>query len=152
RRHQRRRPARHHHLEQEGRVRVHPGPRQARVTFRGGPRRTGLGPWGRIPILPGLWQDWNPAPRPANPLQAGLLRSTPTSMPPRLYAAAALAAALAAPALLSPAAGGEKKTGGWTQLFNGKNLDGWDTWLGRPYKGKEVIGLNKDPQMVYTVA
>ncbi len=39
----------------------------------------------------------------------------------------------------------------WTQLFNGKDLSGWDTWLGRPYKGKEIIGLNKDPKKVYTV-
>jgi 3-keto-disaccharide hydrolase len=36
-------------------------------------------------------------------------------------------------------------------LFNGKNLDGWDTWLGRPNKEKDVVGLNKDPKMVYTV-
>ncbi len=40
---------------------------------------------------------------------------------------------------------------GWTSLFNGKDLTGWDTWLGRPYNGKEPIGLNKDPQKVYTV-
>jgi hypothetical protein len=39
----------------------------------------------------------------------------------------------------------------WTPLFNGKNLDGWDTWLGKPYKGKDVIGLNKDPNGVYSV-
>lgn len=39
----------------------------------------------------------------------------------------------------------------WKSLFNGKNLEGWDTWLGKPYMGKEVIGLNKDPGKVYTV-
>lgn len=44
-----------------------------------------------------------------------------------------------------------KDKDGWTSLFNGKNLDGWDTWLGRPYNGKEVVGLNKDPNKVYTV-
>lgn len=49
------------------------------------------------------------------------------------------------PAALSA---GEK---GWTELFNGKDLTHWDTWLGRPYKGKDIVGLNKDPQKVYTV-
>jgi hypothetical protein len=57
--------------------------------------------------------------------------------------------------VLLPAAGSEagKETGkdDWDSLFNGKNLKGWDTWLGAPYKGKEVIGLNKDPQKVYSV-
>jgi hypothetical protein len=40
---------------------------------------------------------------------------------------------------------------GATPLFNGKNLDGWDTWLGRPLGKKEVVGLNQDPKQVYTV-
>jgi hypothetical protein len=40
---------------------------------------------------------------------------------------------------------------GWTQLFNGKDLTGWDTWLGKPSKEKEPVGLNKDPNKVYTV-
>lgn len=39
----------------------------------------------------------------------------------------------------------------WKSLFNGKDLDGWDTWLGKPNNGKEVVGLNKDPNKVYTV-
>lgn len=39
----------------------------------------------------------------------------------------------------------------WTTLFNGKNLAGWDTWLGRPQGAKEPVGLNKDPKQVYTV-
>lgn len=47
--------------------------------------------------------------------------------------------------LTVPAAGQEKP------LFNGKNLDGWDTWLGKPHKGKDIVGLNKDPSKVYTV-
>src|SRR5687768_10365704 len=47
-------------------------------------------------------------------------------------------------------AGGKE---GWMSLFNGKDLSlsGWDTWLGKPYKGTETIGLNKDPQGVYSV-
>lgn len=54
---------------------------------------------------------------------------------------------------------------GWRPLFNGKNLDGWDTWLGKPHRSLEIaglkkndkgdytepIGLNKDPLKVYTV-
>jgi hypothetical protein len=39
----------------------------------------------------------------------------------------------------------------WKPLFNGRDLSGWDTWLGKPYKGTEVIGLNNDPNKVYTV-
>ncbi|MGE3805220.1 MAG: DUF1080 domain-containing protein [Gemmataceae bacterium] len=40
---------------------------------------------------------------------------------------------------------------GFKPLFNGKDLTGWDTWLGRPQGGKEPVGLNKDPDKVYTV-
>jgi len=36
-------------------------------------------------------------------------------------------------------------------LFNGKDLAGWDTWLGAPKKGEKAIGLNLDPDKVYTV-
>jgi hypothetical protein len=48
-----------------------------------------------------------------------------------------------------PASGGKEK--GWIPLFNGKDLNGWDTWLGRPHGEKEIVGLNKDPRKVYTV-
>jgi hypothetical protein len=61
---------------------------------------------------------------------------------------AALALA-AAPAVAAPAAA--DTGGGWVQLFNGKDLTGWDTWLGRPHGGKEPVGLNKDPAGVYKV-
>jgi hypothetical protein len=61
--------------------------------------------------------------------------------------------------------GADDKAGEWKQLFNGKDLTGWDTWLGRPHKHVEgvdlkkndkgeyegVVGLNKDPKKVYTV-
>jgi hypothetical protein len=62
-----------------------------------------------------------------------------------LLVPALFAAALVLP--LRAGGGGEQ----WTALFNGKNLDGWDTWLGKPFKGKEAIGLNKDPDKVYSV-
>lgn len=58
------------------------------------------------------------------------------------------AAVVALPAVEPPALGADD---GWTQLFNGKDLTGWDTWLGRPFKEKEAVGLNKDPNKVYTV-
>jgi 3-keto-disaccharide hydrolase len=61
----------------------------------------------------------------------------------------ALAVAMLVPALAPWASAQEKN--GWIPLFNGKNLDGWDTWLGRPNKEKDVVGLNTDPKMVYTV-
>ena len=40
---------------------------------------------------------------------------------------------------------------GWTPLFSGKDLAGWDTWLGKPPGEKEPVGLNKDPLRVYSV-
>jgi hypothetical protein len=63
-----------------------------------------------------------------------------------------LAALLVAGAALVPAApAAAKGEKGWVQLFNSKDLSGWDTWLGRPFKGKEVVGLNRDPAGVYKV-
>jgi hypothetical protein len=44
-----------------------------------------------------------------------------------------------------------QKPDDWKSLFNGKDLSGWDTWLGKPYKGTEAVGLNKDPGNVYSV-
>lgn len=47
--------------------------------------------------------------------------------------------------------------GGWKYLFNGKDLDGWDTWLGPPLDdaGKKLsdvaVGLNNDPNHVFTI-
>jgi hypothetical protein len=69
------------------------------------------------------------------------------------YLAALVPAVLAVavvPAVGLQAGAGEKGKE-WVSLFNGKDLDGWDTWLGRPHGGKEVVGLNKDPNKVYTV-
>jgi 3-keto-disaccharide hydrolase len=45
----------------------------------------------------------------------------------------------------------------WNSLFNGKNLDGWDTYIGPPLNdaGKKMseipVGLNIDPHHVFTV-
>jgi hypothetical protein len=52
---------------------------------------------------------------------------------------------------LTPALDAGGKEDGWKVLFHGKDLSGWDTWLGKPFKEKEVIGLNKDPKNVYSV-
>jgi hypothetical protein len=60
-----------------------------------------------------------------------------------------LAVGLAMGALLPSLQAGEKD--GWAALFSGKDLSGWDTWLGKPFGGKEVVGLNMDPSKVYTV-
>ena len=44
-----------------------------------------------------------------------------------------------------------------TALFNGKDLNGWDTWIGPPLNdaGKKLsdipVGLNNDPKHVFTV-
>ena len=46
----------------------------------------------------------------------------------------------------------------WRALFNGKNLDGWDTYLGPPFpavseerRGVPPIGLNIDPKQTFSV-
>jgi hypothetical protein len=45
----------------------------------------------------------------------------------------------------------------WEQLFNGKDLTGWDTYIGPDLddKGKPItgvpIGLNTDPRQVFTI-
>jgi len=46
---------------------------------------------------------------------------------------------------------------GWKYLFNGKDLHGWDTWIGPPLDdaGKKLsetpVGLNNDPNHVFTI-
>ncbi len=41
----------------------------------------------------------------------------------------------------------------WVSLFNGKNLDGWETYLSyQPGSGnEEIIGVNKDPDGIFSV-
>ena len=45
----------------------------------------------------------------------------------------------------------------WIYLFNGENLDQWDTYLGRSWNPDEnkfsgdSLGLNNDPLQVFTV-
>src|SRR5688500_1159356 len=39
----------------------------------------------------------------------------------------------------------------WAPLFNGKNLSGWETFLGTPPGGKEPIGPNRNPKGVFSV-
>jgi Domain of Unknown Function (DUF1080) len=67
---------------------------------------------------------------------------------------------LVMPALLAIAAfmgGGPGSDEGWIYLFNGKDLSGWDTYLAPPTdsNGKRIsdqpVGLNNDPQHVFTV-
>ena len=47
--------------------------------------------------------------------------------------------------------------GDWKYLFNGKDLGGWDTWIGPPLDdaGKKLtetpVGLNNDPDRVFTI-
>jgi hypothetical protein len=66
--------------------------------------------------------------------------------------------------LLSEAAGAA--AGEWKTLWNGRDLSGWSTWLGKPEKASEVpgmaraadgkyvapIGSDRDPLKVFTVA
>ena len=39
----------------------------------------------------------------------------------------------------------------WTPLFNGKDLSGWETFLGTPPGGAEPLGRNRDPKSVFSV-
>jgi hypothetical protein len=39
---------------------------------------------------------------------------------------------------------------GWTSLWNGKDLDGWTTWMQRPSPGSDVPGLARDANGRYT--
>ncbi len=39
----------------------------------------------------------------------------------------------------------------WQPLFNGENLDGWDTWIGPSEEGGDPVGLNKDPLNLFSV-
>jgi len=39
---------------------------------------------------------------------------------------------------------------GWTPLWNGKDLDGWTTWMRQPEPGSDVPGLTKDASGKYT--
>ncbi len=39
----------------------------------------------------------------------------------------------------------------WIPLFNGKDLAGWETYLDKPTGKSEPIGVNKDPNKVFTV-
>jgi len=66
-----------------------------------------------------------------------------------LVAAAAFLAALALPS--ADAARSSLQRGDWSQLFNGRDLTGWDTWLGITPGEKEPVGLNKDPKEVFSV-
>lgn len=67
--------------------------------------------------------------------------------------------------LTATALPGQESPDGWKPLFNGKDLAGWDTWLGKPNKAIEVpglarndkgeyadpVGLNKDPKGVFSI-
>lgn len=39
---------------------------------------------------------------------------------------------------------------GWKPLFNGKDLSGWETWLGKPHASVDVPGEAKDEKGNYT--
>jgi hypothetical protein len=45
---------------------------------------------------------------------------------------------------------GVRAQSGWTQLWNGKDLDGWTTWMQKPSPTSEVPGLQRDADGRYT--
>jgi hypothetical protein len=72
-------------------------------------------------------------------------------LPSRLAAAAALIVSCLS-------VGSASAQGQWTQLFNGKDLSGWDVYLGPKMNAQgqklpgTATGLNKDPDRVFSVA
>ena len=65
-------------------------------------------------------------------------------MPQPRHRLALILALLAIPAVASAA-------DGWTKLFNGKDLSGWETYLSKPQGESAPIGVNKDTRGVFTV-
>jgi hypothetical protein len=57
----------------------------------------------------------------------------------RLSFSLLLAALLASGLGLGIAGDAKKSDAGWTPLFNGRDLSGWDTWLGRPEGGQRAV-------------
>jgi hypothetical protein len=51
----------------------------------------------------------------------------------------------------APGGGQPKLKPGEFRLFNGRNLNNWDTWLGKPHNGNKAPGLNNDPKKVFSV-
>jgi hypothetical protein len=41
------------------------------------------------------------------------------------------------------------RQGDWTPLWNGRDLSGWDTYLGRPHRSSDVPGLQKNAKGEY---
>jgi hypothetical protein len=74
-----------------------------------------------------------------------------------IVGAAALALACFTAASIDARQAATGAAAGWKPLFNGKDLSGWDTYLGPRMDAKQqkipgtVIGLNKDPDKVFTV-
>src|SRR6187399_480790 len=60
---------------------------------------------------------------------------------------ALVAAALGAAAWARPAV---RLQEGWTSLWNGKDFDGWTTWMQRPEPSSDVPGLAKGANGRYT--
>jgi hypothetical protein len=49
---------------------------------------------------------------------------------------------------LIPVAGVRAQT---IHLFNGRDLSGWESWLGSPGEGQPALGWNRDPKRVFAV-
>ena len=54
--------------------------------------------------------------------------------------------------LFVQAAPSPSPSGGWVPLFNGRDLSGWDTWLGVPHASVTGLDLPKDDTGKYTAA
>jgi hypothetical protein len=47
---------------------------------------------------------------------------------------------------------GTRAQNDWTSLWNGRNLDGWTTWMRQPPPSSNVPGLKRDADGQYTEA
>ena len=83
----------------------------------------------------------------------------------RRTALRALASLPAGLAMTTPAVTLAQKPGEWQRLFNGRDLSGWETFLGKPHRRSDVpgveraatgeytapVGVDRDPTSVFTV-
>src|SRR5437016_5434040 len=52
---------------------------------------------------------------------------------------------------VSFAARPDAAAGEWKSLFNGRDFEGWGTYVGPPGRGQPPRGLNNDPDKVFSV-
>jgi 3-keto-disaccharide hydrolase len=81
-------------------------------------------------------------------IRTGISSASVNGRPDAIDRRAALQALASVPLAVSVI--GRPTQAGWTQLWNGRDLAGWDTYLGRPNKLTDIPGLAKNANGEYT--